>query len=136
MTEITGTIATAGENFSFEDFRNDKGAEILVTGKNFKIANSTENIITKLRKAGIRCLIGIGFNREIFRKAINKGLAVIEVDILDKVEDNDSITVRLNEGRIIASGTETTFPPYPEYVLHIIEAGDIIKAVKKELGKK
>ena len=113
-----------------------QGGEVLVAGSHFGCGPASKQAVAALKAAGISCVIAKSFGRTFFREAINCGLPVVATNIVDKVNDGDDIVINLEQGEITYPGGETSFTPYPELVRNILETGDLIGAVKKELGKK
>ncbi len=113
-----------------------KRGNVLVAGSRFGRGPEPTPATLALKAAGVRCIVAKSFGRIFFRSAINRGLLAIVADIVDKVDDGDDIVVDLEQGKITLSGFEADFPPYPEFVCKIVQTGDLITAVKKELGKK
>jgi 3-isopropylmalate dehydratase small subunit len=124
-----------------EGFGNDflmkiKKGKVLVAGSYFGCGPAATQAVVALKAAGISCTVAKSFGRAFFRHAINHGLLQVAADIMDKVNDGDNIAINLEQGKITYPGGETNFPPYPEFVCRIVQAGDVIAVVKKELGKK
>ncbi len=136
MTAITGTMLLLQDNDSLDEQITKHKATILATQAEFGYTHDIETLFSKLHYAGISCVIARRVSRAFYRYAINRGLAVVETELPMTVNSNESATVRLDKGCVTISTTELSFPPYPEYVQRIIESGSILKAVKKELGRK
>ena len=113
-----------------------KRGRALVAGSHFGCGPAPTQAALALKAAGISCIVAKSFGRAFFRHAINHGLLLVAADIVDKVNDGDDIAINLEQGTITHPGGETSFAPYPEFVRKIIQTGDLIAAVKKELGKK
>ncbi|MFH1374262.1 MAG: hypothetical protein ABII79_10745 [bacterium] len=134
MKEITGRIFRLDHEVDTVVSLPDKiKAEILICPGHFSCGRAAEQMIQKLKAAGVRAVVAPGFDRSFYRQAINQGLAAVIADIPG---DADSIRIDLDQGRIFHSGGETTCAPYPPFMQTIIETGDLIAAAKKELGKK
>lgn len=113
-----------------------KRGKVLVAGSHFGCGPAPTPAALALKAAGVSCIVAKSFGRAFFRHAINHGLLLVAVDIVEKVSDGDDIAVNLEHGKITYPSGEANFAPYPEFVLRIIQTGDLIAAVKKELGKK
>ncbi len=113
-----------------------QGGKVLVAGALFGGGRFGAEAATALKAAGISGVIARSFGRDFFRQAINCGLPVVVADIVDMVSDGDEVTINFEEGKITYSEKETTFPPYPEFVINILETGNLTAAVKKELKKR
>ncbi|MBU8933987.1 MAG: hypothetical protein KOO62_08255 [candidate division Zixibacteria bacterium] len=111
-------------------------ASILIVGDSFGRGMVGDVPVRALLAAGIKCVIGVNFERGFYRTGINGGLALVEADLLaGQLSNGDSIAVNLAEGTITYAGGETTFAPYPKSVRQIIETGGLVPAVKTQLGK-
>ena len=109
--------------------------DVIVGGKNFGCGSSREQAVICLKAAGIRAIIARSFARIYFRNAINQGLAIIQCpELVDTVEDKDEITVDLRKGVIIHNGKEYSFPPLPEEIMEILNAGGLIPYVRHKVG--
>ncbi len=113
-----------------------KRGRALVAGSHFGCGPAPTPAALALKAAGISCIVAKSFGRAFFRHAINHGLLLVAADIVDKVNDGDDIAINPEQGIITHPTGEASFAPYPEFVRRIIQTGDLIAAVKKELGKK
>lgn len=108
-----------------------KAGDIVVGGKNFGCGSSREQAAFCLKEAGVSCIIAKSFSRIFFRNAINAGLpALVCEDAVDVIKDKDAAQVDFKDGKIIYSGKEYSFPPFPEEVLKILEAGGLVEYLK------
>ena len=81
---------------------------------------------------------GIGiiewFSRIFFRNAINNGLPVIELsDGIDAMKKGNPVAIDFENGVVTHEGNEYHFPTLPKEVLAILQDGDLIPHVWKEL---
>lgn len=136
MREITGTMLLLQDHDSLDEQLTKQKATILVTRKEFGYTDDIEALLLKLHNAGFSCVIAKRFSRAFYRHAINSGLAVVETELPATINNNAPVTVCLDKGLVTINTDEISFPPYPGYVQQIIESGGILKAVKKELGRK
>ena len=113
-----------------------KRGRVLVAGSHFGCGPVPTQAALALKAAGINCIVAKSFGRAFFRHAINHGLLLVAADIVDKVNDGDDVAINLEQGKITHLSGEMSFAPYPEFVCRIVQTGDVIAAVKKELGKK
>ncbi|MFH2048747.1 MAG: hypothetical protein ABIJ12_04805, partial [bacterium] len=111
------------------------GAGIIVAGENFGSGNHIEPAIEGLKLVGIKCIIALSFGRDFYRKAINSGLVLINLNLTGDVSTGDDIEISITRGKVIHKDQEYKFFAFPDYVCTIIEMGGIINAVKKKLGK-
>lgn len=108
--------------------------DIIVAGKNFGCGSSREQAPEVIKALGIRCVIAKSYARIFFRNSINNGLLLIENDGLQAdVKEGDEITVTVGEQ--ISLG-EKTYPvtALPENLLEIINAGGLVKAMRRRNG--
>ncbi len=109
--------------------------DIIVAGKNWGNGSSREQAVTCLKAAGVSALIAKSFARIYFRNAINNGLpAITSPDAVEAIEDGEEIEIDLEAGEIRCKAGTFNFPPLPETVLGILEAGGLIPYTRKRLG--
>ena len=95
-----------------------KPGDMIVAGKNF----------------GIRCVIARSFARIFFRNSINNGLLLIENPTLrDHVKEGDTIEVTTGE-KIVLNGQEFPIASLPQNLMDIINAGGLVKAMRRLNG--
>ncbi|MBM3297018.1 MAG: 3-isopropylmalate dehydratase small subunit [Candidatus Aminicenantes bacterium] len=123
------------ENLDPEFARKVKPGDVIVAGKNFGCGSSREQAAACLRYAGIQAVVARSFARIYYRNAINLGLPVLQSpEAADALKAGDEVEVDFTAGTIrAADGREFAFPPFPESVLGIIEAGGLIEYTKKKL---
>ncbi len=108
--------------------------DIIVAGSNFGCGSSREQAPEVVKALGVKCIIAKSFARIFFRNAINNGLLLIENDSLaDDVKEGDSITVTVNE-KIDYNGKEYPIVSLPDNLVDIIEAGGLVKAMRRLNG--
>lgn len=108
--------------------------DILVAGKNFGCGSSREQAPEVLKALGIRCIIAKSFARIFFRNSINNGLLLIEQkDLHDYVEEGESVTVTVNQ-HVDYKGQKFPIASLPENLVEIIEAGGLVKAMRRRNG--
>ena len=111
-----------------------KEGDIIVAGKNFGCGSSREQALEIIKALGVKCVIAKSFARIFFRNAINNGLLLIENDALrDAVCEGDEITVTINEA-IAHNGEKYPITSLPENLVEIIQAGGLVKAMRKRNG--
>lgn len=111
-----------------------KEGDIIVVGKNFGCGSSREQAPEIIKALGIKCVIAKSFARIFFRNAINNGLLLIENEALrDAVSEGDEITVTINEA-IEHKGIKYPITSLPENLVDIIQAGGLVKAMRKRNG--
>lgn len=108
--------------------------DILVAGRNFGCGSSREQAPEVVKALGIRCVIAASFARIFFRNAINNGLLLIEQPELGKdVAEGDTITVTVNQD-VDYKGKKYPIASLPENLVEIIEAGGLVKAMRRRNG--
>lgn len=108
--------------------------DILVAGKNFGCGSSREQAPEIIKALGIRCVIAKSFARIFFRNAINNGLLLIEQpDLYDGISEGDIITVTVNE-HVDANGRQYPIASLPDNLVEIIQAGGLVKAMRRRNG--
>ena len=111
----------------------EKG-DIIVAGKNFSCGSSREQAPEIIKALGISCVIAKSFARIFFRNSINNGLLLIEQpDLHDDIKEGDAITVKMNE-HVDYNGKTYPIAALPENLMDIIQAGGLVKAMRKRNG--
>lgn len=112
------------------------GASIMVAGRNFGCGSSREHAPVAIIGAGIPVVIAHSFARIFYRNAFNMGLVPIEVgDAVSEFKEGDEVEVDMQSGTISnrTSGKVFDFPPLPEAMRAILDAGGLAEFVKKRL---
>lgn len=108
--------------------------DIIVAGKNFGCGSSREQAPEIIKALGIKCVIARSFARIFFRNAINNGLLLIENSRLqDSVSEGDTIQVETGV-KITHKGTDYPIPSLPQNLKDIIDAGGLVKAMRRLNG--
>lgn len=108
--------------------------DILVAGKNFGCGSSREQAPEIIKALGIRCVIAKSFARIFFRNSINNGLLLIEQpDLYDDMEEGEEIVVQINH-QILYQNRAYPIASLPENLVEIIQAGGLVKAMRKRNG--
>ncbi len=108
--------------------------DVIVAGKNFGCGSSREQAPEIIKALGIGCVIAKSFARIFFRNSINNGLLLIENDqIQNAVQEGDNVTVTVNEA-ITHNGVDYPIVSLPENLVDIINAGGLVKAMRKLNG--
>jgi len=101
--------------------------DIIVAGRNFGCGSSREQAATCLKYAGIQAIIARSFSRIFFRNCINSGLLAIECPaVVDRITPETRVILDRDADRVQVDGEWFDYPPVPEAVRHIIEAGGLI----------
>lgn len=108
--------------------------DIIVANKNFGCGSSREQAPEIIKALGIQCVIAKSFARIFFRNSINNGLLLIEQpDLHDDIKEGDEITVVMNE-HVDYNGKQYPIVSLPENLMSIIQAGGLVKAMRKLNG--
>ncbi len=108
--------------------------DIIVAGKNFGCGSSREQAPEIIKALGVKCVIAKSFARIFFRNAINNGLLLIEnPDLKEAVSEGDSIEVEVN-ANIYHKDNAYPITSLPENLVEIINAGGLVKAMRKRNG--
>ena len=111
-----------------------KPGDIIVAGKNFGCGSSREQAPEVIKALGIPCIIAKSFARIFYRNALNNGLLLLEQpELHDVVNEGDTITVTVN-GAVDYNGKKYPIASLPENLMEIIEAGGLVKAMRKRNG--
>lgn len=125
--------------YAFSPLRPDlagqiKEGDIIVAGRNFGCGSSREQAPEIIKALGVKCVIAKSFARIFFRNSINNGLLLIENGQLgDLVKEGDTLTVKMNE-TITYQGKDYPIASLPENLVDIINAGGLVKAMRKLNG--
>jgi 3-isopropylmalate dehydratase small subunit len=109
--------------------------DLIVAGTNFGCGSSREHAVITLKNAKVGAVIAKSFARIFFRNAINQGLIAVEIPALDPlgIVPGDSMELDLIKGECIVPGKgKATFPPLPEHILSIIQAGGIFQLFREK----
>lgn len=108
--------------------------DIIVGGENFGCGSSREQAPEVVKALGVRAVIAKSFARIFFRNAINNGLLLIECrELPDEVREGDTIMVTVGE-KIHANGKDYKIAALPENLMEILNAGGLVKAMRKRNG--
>ena len=118
-----------------KDFvRNVRDGDVMVGGWNFGCGSSREQAPEIIKALGVQCVIAKSFARIFFRNSINNGLLLIEQpDLHDNVKEGDEVTVVMNE-HVDHNGKQYPIASLPENLMDIIQAGGLVKAMRKLNG--
>ena len=108
--------------------------DIIIAERNFGCGSSREQAPEIIKALGISCVIAKSFARIFFRNSINNGLLLIEQpDLHDDIKEGDTITVKMNE-HVDYNGKTYPIAALPENLMDIIQAGGLVKAMRKRNG--
>ena len=113
---------------------NVKPGDVIVAGKNFGCGSSREQAASSLKFAGVQAVIARSFARIFFRNAINLGLPVIQCpEAVEVLQAGDEVGIDFSQGLISSPRGDFEFPPLPDSVLGILQAGGLVSYTKKRL---
>ncbi len=110
---------------------------VIVAGRNFGCGSSREHAPVAIIGAGMQVVIAHSFARIFYRNAFNMGLVPLEVgDDIQYFKEGDTVDIDMQAGTITntSSGKSITFPPLPESMRAILDAGGLAPFVKKRLA--
>ncbi|MGA2109672.1 MAG: 3-isopropylmalate dehydratase small subunit [Syntrophorhabdales bacterium] len=110
--------------------------DIIVGGTNFGCGSSREHAPLAITALGISAVIAKSFARIFYRNAFNKGLALLEADVYDLVQEGEIVEADLSSGLIKAGGREVKAKPIPPFMLELIREGGLINHLRKVLGER
>jgi len=114
--------------------QNVKPGDVIVAGRNFGCGSSREQAAACLKFAGVQAVIAKSFARIYFRNAINLGLPVLQCpEAVDHVETGEEMEIDFTQSEIRTAKGTFKFPPLPDSVIGILEAGGLIEYTKKKL---
>ena len=125
--------------YAFSPLRPELAAKIqpgdmIVAGKNFGCGSSREQAPEVVKALGISCVVAKSYARIFFRNAINNGLLLIENDELyDECKEGDTALVTPGK-EIVYNGKTYEIASLPENLLEILDAGGLVKAMRKRNG--
>jgi 3-isopropylmalate/(R)-2-methylmalate dehydratase small subunit len=120
------------------DFRfHVQPGDVIVAGKNFGCGSSREQAVTCLVTKQVGAIIARSFGRIYYRNCINNALPAITCpQAVDALEAGDEVEVDLQAGEVRCTKGTFTFPPLPEAVMGIFDAGGLIPYTRRRLGIK
>ncbi|MHC1592896.1 MAG: 3-isopropylmalate dehydratase small subunit [Methermicoccaceae archaeon] len=115
-----------------------KKGDVVVAGRNFGCGSSREHAPIALKGCGIECVIAVSFARIFFRNAINIGLALIECEDANRIDDGDELRVDSTKGIVKNLTKDESYraSSLPEFVQRIVKAGGLIEFAKEILEEK
>jgi 3-isopropylmalate dehydratase small subunit len=116
-----------------------RASKVVVAGRNFGCGSAREQAASGLAGAGITAVVAASFARVFFRNAINTGLpAITQPEAAAAAQEGDDVLVDMSAGTVTvrsAAGEEQSFPfpPYPDSLLRILDAGGLIPHVARQI---
>lgn len=110
--------------------------DIIVGGINWGCGSSREQAVVCLSEANVGAIIGKSFARIYYRNCLNNALpAIVSPEAVDAIQNGETIEIDLAAGVIRCSAGAFTFPPLPEAVMEIFNAGGLIAYTRQKLEK-
>jgi len=125
--------------YAFSPLRPDLASKIqpgdmIVAGNNFGCGSSREQAPEVVKALGVSCIVAKSYARIFFRNAINNGLLLIEQpDLFDEVNEGDMAEVTPGK-EIKVNGKSYDIASLPQNLTDILEAGGLVKAMRKRNG--
>ncbi len=116
-----------------------RASKVVAAGRNFGCGSAREQAASGLVGAGITAVVAASFARVFFRNAINTGLpAITQPEAAAAAQEGDDVLVDMAAGTVTvrsATGGEQSFPfpPYPDSLLRILDAGGLIPYVAGQI---
>ena len=137
----TYTCSTADEVIPhlFEDLDPEFAAhvekgDIIFVGKNFGCGSSREQPALGLKAVGVQAIVAKSFSRIFYRAAINQGLILVDCPAaVESIQTDSVVQLELDKGRIRVDDKVYEFPPLPEEIRAIREAGGLLPYVRQKL---
>jgi 3-isopropylmalate/(R)-2-methylmalate dehydratase small subunit len=124
------------EDLDPEFAKDVRPGDVIVAGKNFGCGSSREQAAACLRAAGVQAVVAKSFARIYFRNAINLGLPVLQSEeASENLKSGDDVEIDFAGGKIISGEKVFKFPPLPDSVIGILEAGGLLEWTKKKLER-
>ncbi len=108
--------------------------DIIVGGTNWGCGSSREQAVICLSEANLGAIIGKSFARIYYRNCLNNALpAIVSPEAVDAIQNGEIIEIDLATGEIRCAAGIFTFPPLPEAVMEIFNAGGLIEYTRQKL---
>jgi len=96
--------------------------------------SSREQAVVCLSEARLGAIIAKSFARIYYRNCLNNALpAIVCPEAVDAIENGEQVGIDLENGLITCQAGEFSFPPLPDAVMEIFNAGGLIPYTKKRL---
>jgi len=109
--------------------------DIIVGGSNWGCGSSREQAVVCLSEAKLGAIIANSFARIYYRNCINNALpAIISPEAVDAIQNGEIIEIDMIAGEIRCAAGTFIFPPLPDAVMEIFNAGGLIAFTRKRLA--
>jgi 3-isopropylmalate/(R)-2-methylmalate dehydratase small subunit len=110
--------------------------DIIVAGKNWGQGSSREQAVICLKEAGVSAIVAKSIARIYGRNCINNALpAIICSPAVEAIEQGEVIEIDLEAGEIRSRAGIFKFPPFPENVVTIMDAGGLMSYTRERLRR-
>ncbi len=112
-----------------------KAGDIMVAEDNFGCGSSREHAPLAIKTSGVSLVIANTFARIFYRNAINIGLPILECpEAVKNISAGDVVSCDLQTGIIVNETTGKRFQaqPFPPFIQNIIDAGGLLKSLRKK----
>jgi 3-isopropylmalate/(R)-2-methylmalate dehydratase small subunit len=135
LTDISKFAEHALEDLDPAFAKDVQPDDVIVAGKNFGCGSSREQAAACIKLAGVTVIIARSFGRIFFRNCVNNGVLPIVCEAaIDAVEKGDRITVDTDACVVHTLRGVFAFPALSPSVNAIIDAGGLVKMLRKKLG--
>jgi 3-isopropylmalate/(R)-2-methylmalate dehydratase small subunit len=132
--EEMGTHALEDLDVNF--IQSGKPGDIIVGGRNWGCGSAREQAVKCLKARGVGALIAKGLSRIYYRNCLNEGLPIIVCpEAVDAIDAGQEITVDFETHTVMCPSGQFKFPPYPDYVMGLVEYGGLIPFVQAKLRR-
>ncbi len=108
--------------------------DIIVAGRNWGSGSSREQAVTCLKESGVGAIVAESFARIYYRNCLNAALpALTSAEAVESLEDGQQVEIDLKAGEIRSEQGTYSFPPIPEAVMGIFEAGGLVPYTRQRL---
>ena len=114
-----------------------KTGDFIVGGRNFGYGHDHDGACMAIVGAGVPAVICESSNGNFIRNSVHHGLAVVQCPgITEAVKEGDTLELDLELGRVTNLRTEEQlqFPPYPDFLLELIEANGLYPQLRVQLA--
>jgi methanogen homoaconitase small subunit len=112
--------------------KNAQPGDVIIAEDNFGCGSSREYAPLALKRREIGAIIARSFARIFYRNAVNLGIPIfVAPEIVDAIEDGESVRLDLEDQRISTGDQEFALPPLPDFAREIVNAGGIVAYVRE-----
>ncbi len=110
--------------------------DIIIGGTNWGCGSSREQAVVCLSQANLGAIVAKSFARIYYRNCLNNALPALPCPkAVDAIQNGETIEVDLAAGEIRCAAGTFNFPPLPDAVMDIFEAGGLIEYTRAKLEK-